>query len=391
MKEFGKRTCFAPEGALVALAAAGLLLAGCGKPHETAPPTAARVENDQVVIEPGSAPAGMVTVEAAVTPPCGNQVFNGRIVWDENMTTRLFTPFAGRVTQIHVEAGDSVRAGSPLCDIASPDYGQAQADAGRAAADLSQAERTAQRLRALSEHGAAAAKDLQAAEADLERARLEQERAAKRLKLYGAVSNVDQAFVLKSPIGGIVVERNANPGAELRNDQMLANTPQFASPLFVITDPTRLWVQIDVPEREQNRICAGQRFVVHCDSLPGLSITGRVDVVADSLDPATRTLKVRGSLENPERRLKAECFVKAEFASAPEQGVAVSSRAVFLHGGEYCVLVEDAPGRYSIRKVTVGSEQDGISILMNGVKAGQRVVVEGALLLEQMLESGPAS
>jgi cobalt-zinc-cadmium efflux system membrane fusion protein len=86
----------------------------------------------------------------------------------------------------------------------------------------------------------------------MDRARLEKQRTAERLALYGSsVDSVDQSYVLKAPIPGIVVEKNINPGAELRSDQMLANTPQLASPLFVITDPTRLWIQIDVPEREQ--------------------------------------------------------------------------------------------------------------------------------------------
>jgi cobalt-zinc-cadmium efflux system membrane fusion protein len=377
--------------ALHALAAAGALLAGCGKTPEAAPAAAAQVENNQAIIEPGSPAASAVSVEAAVAPAAETHVFNGRVVWDDNVTTRLFSPFAGRVTQIRVETGDSIEAGAPLCAIASPDFGQAQADARRAETDYALAERTATRLRALAEHGAAAAKDVQAAEADLARAGLEQERTAKRLMLYGPVSNLDQSFVLKSPIGGIIAERNINPGAELRNDQMLANTPQLAAPLFVITDPTKLWVQIDVPEREQSLVRSGQTFVLRCDSLPGQTFTGRVDVVADSLDPATHTLKVRGSLANPERRLKAESFVKVEFPLPPAGGAEVSSRAVFLRGDKHCVLVEEKPGHYAIHEVSVGRERGGRLVITQGVAAGQRVVVDGAMLLVQMIESGPTA
>jgi len=379
---------------LMALALAGttvLLCAGCQKKSESAGPSSARVENHEAVIEPNSAPAGSVTVEEAVAPARVILAFNGRIVWNDNVTTRLFSPFAGRVTQIAAEVGDHVESGALLCAIASPDFGQAQADARRAAADFSLAESTAVRLRALLEHGAAAPKDVQSAEADLERAKLEKSRTVKRLELYGTGTDLDQAFALKSPIAGIIVEKNVSPGAELRNDQMLANTPQLAAPLFVITDPTKLWIQIDVPQRDQGRVRVGDNFVVRSESLPGETFAGRVEVVADSLDPNTRTLKLRGSLTNPDRRLKAESFVKAEFSLPPAAGVEVSSRAVFLRGEKHRVLVEEKPGRYAIRDVVVGSEHAGRSIITHGVEAGQRIVVEGAMLLEQMIESAPST
>jgi len=110
-----------------------------------------------------------------------------------------------------------------------------------------------------------------------------------------------------------------------------------------------------VPDRDQERVQVGQPFTVRSLSLPGLNFTGRVDVVSDSLDPATRTVKVRGSLTNSESRLKAEMFAKAEFALELERGTEVSSRAVFLRGDKHCVLREDAPCRYSRRSIFCSS------------------------------------
>jgi len=374
------------------LAVISLALTGCRKENERAEVPPARVENGRVVVEPGSPPAASVSIETAQPPAAVTLALNGRIVWDDNVTTRLFTPFAGRVTAIHAEAGQSIEAGAPLAAIASPDFGQAQADARRAATDFALAERTVSRLRELSEHGAAAQKDLQAAEADLDRTRLEKQRTGKRLALYGAAeADVDQAYVMKSPIAGVVVEKNVNPGAELRSDQMLANTPQLAAPLFVITDPTKLWIQIDVPERDYTGLRVGQTFVIKSASLPGQSCTGRVEVLSDSLDPNTRTVKARGSLVNDRRLLKAEAFVTAEFTLPPEAGTEISAKAVFLRGDKHCVLVEEAPGRYARREVTLGGERGGRCIITNGVVSGQRVVVEGAILLERMLSAGPAS
>src|SRR6266853_4902223 len=186
------------------LALISLALTGCQKENERAEVPPARVENGQVIVEPGSPPAASVSIETAQPPAAVTLALNGRIVWDDNVTTRLFTPFAGRVTKIQVEAGQSIEVGAPLVAIASPDFGQAQADARRAATDFALTERTVSRLRELSEHGAAAQKDLQAVEADLERARLEKQRTGTRLALYGAAeTDVDQAYVLKSPIDGV--------------------------------------------------------------------------------------------------------------------------------------------------------------------------------------------
>src|SRR5215467_2673520 len=287
-----------------------LAMTGCHKREAGSDPPSVRVENDQVLVPTGTPPASAISVETSKLPDATILSLNGRIVWDDNATTRLFTPFAGRVTKIPVETGQCVKDGDPLALIASPDYGQAQADARRAATDLILSERTLARTRELLSHGAAAEKDLQAAEADMERARLEKQRTAERLALYGSsADSVDQSYVLKAPIPGIVVERNINPGAELRSDQMLANTPQLASPLFVITDPTKLWIQIDVPERDHGRVWLEQTFTIKSISLPGQTFSGKVEFISDSLDPTTRTIKVRGSVPNPGRLLKAEMFV----------------------------------------------------------------------------------
>ena len=188
---------------------------------------------------------------------------------------------------------------------------------------------------------------------------------------------------------GVLVEKNINPGAELRADLMLANTPQLASPQFVVTDPERLWVVIDVPERDQARVRAGQQFTVKSTSLPGQTFSGRVNVVGDGLDPNTRTIRVRGSLTNPGRLLKAEMFVQAEVPVAPEAGVVVPAVAMFLRGEQHCVILEDAPGRYVRRVVTPGAEHNGQLLITSGLSAGQRVVTEGAMLLEQLLSSSP--
>src|SRR5205823_10162629 len=145
--------------------------------------------------------------------------------------------------------------------------------------------------RELYEHGASPKKDLDAAEADLARARSERERTARRLEFYGgSTTNVDQVYPLQSPLTGVVVEKNINPGQEVRPDQMLANAPQFFSPLFVITDPSHLWVQMDAGEQDVPRLKPGQPILVRSRAHPNEVFSGKIEVISDFFDPSTRTI-----------------------------------------------------------------------------------------------------
>ena len=129
------------------------------------------------------------------------------------------------------------------------------------------------------------------AEADLARAVAEKTRALARMKFYtGSSNSFAPFFPLTTPIGGVVVEKNINPGQEVRPDQMLANAPQFFSPLFVITDPARLWVLLDVSEKDLSSIRPGKPVAVQtqatCVKTPLAAVTDERRTVAD--DPFPR-------------------------------------------------------------------------------------------------------
>ena len=383
------------ESWVIGLAMAALLVAGCHKKEEAATAPAAptvKAEGNSVVFPPDSPQLAAVSVEAVESPRSTKLRIHGHLVWDENVTARVFTPFAGRVTTILGEVGGSVAKGDPLAMITSPDYGQAQADARRAASDVRQADRTLARLKELFEHGAAPRKDMDAAESDLARAQSERERAEARLAPYGGSGGaIDQAIALKSPLGGVIVEKSLNPGQEVRPDQMLANAPQLFAPLFVITDPARLWVMLDATESELEHLKPGTKVVIRSPAFPESSHSGRLEVVSDSFDPATRMLKVRGVVENADRALKAEMLVTAEIDVELPSTRAVTSRAVFLKGDRHFVYVEEGRGRFQRREVKVGAESNGKVPVHAGLEVGQRVVTSGALLIEQLAGEGAGS
>jgi cobalt-zinc-cadmium efflux system membrane fusion protein len=366
---------------------AALIAPGCYRQNAEPEPPAPKVEGDRLTLSDAGRIAASISSQPSVKIGATPQIFNGRLLWNDDVTVRVFTPFSGRVTKVLVNAGEHVERETPLALIASPDFGQAQSDARRAESDFSQAERTVNRLRELFDHGAAAKKDLDSAEADLARVRSERERTASRLQFYGGSSSgVDQIYPLKSPLAGIVVEKNINPGQEVRPDQILANAPQFFTPLFVVTDPSRLWVQLDVAENDLRLLKRGQGIIIRSQGLPDDNFAGRVDNISESLDPATHTVKVRGSVDNPGRKLKAEMFVTVELPGAGPSELQVPSKAIFLRGNRHFLFIEEKPGIYRRREVKVGDEQGGRVAVVNGISPGDRVVSEGSLLLEQMFQ-----
>jgi len=200
--------------------------------------------------------------------------------------------------------------------------------------------------------------------------------------LGGDNATLDQMFCLKAPLAGTIVERNLNPGQEVRSD--LGNTP-----LFVITDPSRLWIQLDATEQDLARVKPGQAISVRTRTYPDQAFPGKIEVVSDSLDPASRTIKVRGWIDNPQRVLKAEMLVTAELETDEPLALQVPAKAVFLRGDRHCLFVEQAPGKYERREVKIGAEHDGKIVVLSGLEPEQRVVTDGSLLLEQLLaESG---
>ena len=370
----------------------GIALAGCHPKDDMSNEVAApKVTGSKIELPPSSPQVDSLQTASAEVHPALILRVNGRLLWDDGVTVRMFSPFAGRVSQINAEAGKKVSQGDTLARVISPDYGQTQAEARKAAADLLQADRTLTRLNELLAYGAAARKDVEAAEADLARAKSERDRTVARLSMYGGNSSSDQVYEFKSPLDGVIVERNLNPGQEVRPDQMLANAPQLCAPLFVITDPSKLWIQLDATEQDLPYLKPGMEFVLRTHAFPDKVFRGKIDVVSDSLDPATRTVKVRGSVDNSERLLKAEMFVTVDVEAGQTKGLDVSAKSIYLKGDKHFLFLEESRGQYVRREVTVGGEHDGKILVTAGLQPGEKVVTNGCLLLDRMVEDGTGS
>ena len=355
------------------------MLAACGERDNKSVPQPTVEGHSTVVFQNGS--PQLSSIATATIEPRREMVlrFNGRLVWNEDRTVRVFSPLAGRVMSISARIGDRVNPGQTLAVIAAPDLGMAQSEAHKAEQDFAVAQKSFARVEELYKAGVAPQKDFQAAQADLARASAERSRTQERLKLYGSDAAVDQRFALRTAIGGVVVERNLNPGQEARPD---ANPDK---PYFVVSDPTRLWFLLDVSENEVGSVKSGVEVKMSSAALGDDSVQGRIVHVADLVDPNTRTVKVRGTVDNPDQRLKAEMFITAELRVPTTKGLLGPARAIYLRGEQYFAFVDAGAGKFTRKAVRLGPSYDGLQVVMEGLAPQDKVVVEGNLLLERIL------
>lgn len=367
---------FFPSLALCALST--LALTACNEPPAPKPEVPAPiVQGSQLRFPAGHPQLALLTLSVAAPAQAITIELPAKLVWNEERTQRVYPAFAGRVMAIQADVGQRVQPGAPLAQLASPDFGQAQSETAKAQADGHLTSQALRRQRELFEAGIVARKDLEQSEADAARAQAEVERAQARTRLYGSASGVTQQLGLSASIGGVVVERNLNPGQEVRPDQSGPGVPA----LFVVTDPSSLWIQIDARESEVGTVRPGRTFELIIPTLPGQKFEGRVLTTSDFIDPLTRTIKIRAVVANPRRELKAEMLATARFERSFSRGVLIPAAAVLLGGTRHSVFVQTRPGEFEPRAVELAYEGAKKVVVASGLLAGEQVVSENALLL----------
>lgn len=350
-------------------------IADQGKPADTS-----LAKPNQVRYMPNSPQLAYIQVNSALAlPEPLIEPLNARIAYDENVTARISSPIAGRIVRIGAQAGDTVRAGQPLLWIDAPEYSNAIADRAKSQADMRQKQSVYARAKSLYEGEVLARKDLESAQADLALSDVENRRATQRLNnLTQGLGNDIDKFVLRAPLNGVVTERKANPGSEVR--------PDAPDPLFVITDPTKLWIVVDVPEKYIGKVSVGQKVAVEVDAFPGADFVGRVTAIGEVLDPATRRVQIRCAINNPQRRLKPEMFARVTpIADESRKLVKIPNGAIITEGLYSFVFVETVPGTFERRRVTLGLQGREETYVKDGIVEGERVVGSGALLLNSEL------
>lgn len=335
------------------------------------------------------------------------QEVTGKVTFNEDRQTPVFTPYSGRVVEVLANKGDLVRQGQQLLVVESPELVASENDLAVARADqekdriaLDTAQKNADRARALLEREAVAAKDVQLAEADLARAKEEVNRSdaavavvKNKLALFGKdakeiaqienqpAGNLDRRIIIRAPISGTIVERKVGAGQYLK--------PDAPDPLYLIADLSSLWVMGDVFESFLPRIHIGTPVKISVAAFPERDFLARVSFINPTVDPATRTVHVRTVVQN-NGVLKPEMFAKIKIGSTiPQTFPAVPSSAVISVNNSAAVLVEESHGRFRRREIKPAREEDGFTLIESGLKPGERVITKGVLLLNNGIGKPP--
>lgn len=377
-----------PAKFLALVFVAGVLVTGSYRllagPFGTAQPALSEATKAPVLIRAGdriTVPEGSPVRSSLATEPVVEQEVQRSLVLpavveaDPARLIKVLPPLAGRVTQLKVQLGEQVEAGQQLVVIDSPDLAAAYADYDRAKVLLSLALRSRDRQRALVKIGGAAEKDLQQGETDYATAEAELRRAGARLKQIGVdaeTTSKARTVTVTAPMAGSVIDLAVAPGA-FWNDTTAA--------LMTVADLGTVWVTAGVPEKDTSLVAKGQPADVTFTAYPGEVFKGSVLFVSDVLDPDTRRTKVRIAFANPDGRLKPGMFASVSFHAPPRRAAVVPTSALVVKDGANQVLVEVTSWTFEPRTVEIAFQQGDQAVLASGVRAGDRIVVKGGVLL----------
>jgi cobalt-zinc-cadmium efflux system membrane fusion protein len=324
----------------------------------------------------------------------------GQLAFNEDTSTIVLTPFAGRVTKIFGKIGDTVAVNAPLFEIDSPEVVQMQTDliaalnaVEKARSQLALTKRILDRQSSLVAERAAAMRELDqaradhaAAESDLRTA--EGSVAAARNKLRVLVGRndeemarierermIDPLVIVRAPIAGQIVARKIGLGQLVRPDQ--------TESLFSIADLATMWLRVAVAENDIPLVRVGQELEVHIDALPASTFKAKVNAIGSASDAVTRRIMVRSELANPEQILRPEMFATFKiFVGEGDEWPAVSVESIIREANRSFIYIEVKPGEFQRRLVTLGAEQNGRVAVREGLQPGERVVGRGAIFLD---------
>jgi cobalt-zinc-cadmium efflux system membrane fusion protein len=364
----------------VAIAALAALVAGCG---EQKPPAAAPVQSrDPLAVQ---APPGLLerlTLGKATETEVRSVIqVAGRVEADETRVARAGSPVTGRILELEALEGETVRRGQVLATLASTELSNTQLAYLKALSLQVLAESSAARARQLYAADVIGQAELQRRESELVQANADLSGARDQLKVLGMSESaiarlartrqVDSSAQIVSPIDGIVLDRTVTAGQVV----------QPADKVYIVADLSSVWLVADVPEQNAGALAVGKTVQAEIPALPGRRIEGKLSFVSATVNPDTRTVRVRMDLPNPAREYKPAMLATMLLQGPPAMRAVVPSAAVVREDNKDFVFVQTAPDVFVLRRVALGGEQDGMRVLNEGLRVGDPIVADGAFHL----------
>jgi cobalt-zinc-cadmium efflux system membrane fusion protein len=393
---------------IVSLVLVGGVVTWVAKSH----PTHDVVDADTAISSQSKRPRGLFFPSDAqwatlTVEPAQQRVFRsehvteGKIAVDEDRSTPIFSPYAGRVTKLFVKPGDTVTVGQTLFTVEAADMVQAQNDFISASTALNKAH-SAQNLaqivdkrqRLLFEGKAVPLKEVQnaragldAAENDVRSSEVALEAARNRLRILGKTDEeitefqekgaINPATPIYAPIAGTVVQRKVGPGQYVGSGA--------SDPVFVIGDLSTVWVVAYIRETEAPMVHVGQALYFTVLAYPDRAFPANISYVSAALDPTSRRLLVRATVNNAAGRLKPEMFASVKILTGEgDAAIAVPREAIIYEGDAARVWVVRGDKGIELRRIKVGLSNGNMVEVTDGLAASDRVITKGSLFIDRV-------
>ena len=404
-----------------ALIVAALVVAGAAVVWAVKPqPTGKAAEMDTAISSQSKRTRGLFYPTAAqwatlTVEPCQEKTFRseyvteGKIAVDEDRSTPIFSPYAGRVTKLFVKPGDVVTQGQTLFTVEATDMVQAQNDFISASTALNKARSTLnlaqindKRQRLLYEGKAVPLKEVQqaqgtldAAENDVRSADVALEASRNRLRILGKTDQeitefqtkgtINPATPIYAPIGGTIVQRKVGPGQYVGSGA--------SDPVFVIGDLSTVWVAAYIRETEAPMVRIGQPIYFTVLAYPDRSFPAKISYVATALDPVTRRLLVRASVDNSAGVLKPEMFASVKILTGEGETAIAVPRDAIIHEGERARVwvARDHDTAIELRQIKVGLTNGTMVEVLDGLAPSDRVITRGSLFIDRVASAATGS
>ncbi len=305
-----------------------------------------------------------------------SNAFPARFMVDEALSAKVGTPLAGRVSTVYVVLGQNVKAGAPLFSISSPDIAGLRAEREKAAVGLDVQKAAFERVKAMVEAKALPAKDAIESDQQLREAALSLRLAESKLRSLKVSARADNEFTVVAPRDGVVIEKNVLPSQQVEQ----------GAPLVSVADLSSVRVAADLFEADASGIVKGSRAQITSPSMPGFTAEVEVELVSSVADPERHTVPVWVRLPNTDGRIRPNAYAEMRLATTAQPGtLEIPTSALVSDGAHQYVYVQEGPGHFVRRPVTAGSSRDDRLLVYQGLKPGETVVEQGAVLLDNQI------
>jgi cobalt-zinc-cadmium efflux system membrane fusion protein len=379
---------------LIALGAAVILLLGWGASRLSA----AQPEQPlQTATAPDSlhlTPSQLSSLTVNTVSRLGfrtEEIADGRIALNSDTATQVFSPYSGRVIRVIAGIGQHVRKGAPLFSIEAAEFAQTQSDLLNANTQLKLARIAEERRHAAFDSKGGSLQDWQQAQADLAAAQTAVDSVRNRLRIFGEtdeqiaalerVKTPSPVTVVSAPIDGVVSDRQVGPGQYLQSGN--------STPVYTIGDLDTVWLVADVREVDAPLVEVGQEIEVRVLALPNRIFKAKLTSVGSAVDPVTRRVPVRATIENTDGKLKPQMFATFSIITSGESdALAVPEEAVVREGEAARVWVVQGTNDLSLRQIRTGRINNGMVEVLDGLKPGDKVVTRGSLFIDRASQAG---